>query len=78
MFEVEPAADVVRDVNVEVIGGVNGVTLTPAVVVVVPLPLLLEATPFTSRLVPPPSLVFFHEVVGTVPDAEVDALVVLT
>jgi len=62
-------------VNVEVMGGVNGVTLTPAVVVVVPLPLVLEGTPLTP---PAPVLVFLHEVVETVPDVEVDALVVLT
>lgn len=60
--------------KVEVIGGVNGATLTPAVIVI-PLPLLLEATPLTPRLGPAPSLVFLHEVV---PDVDVDALVVLT
>lgn len=58
--------------NVEVMGGVNGVTLTSAVVVVVPLPLVLEAIPLTP---PAPVLVFLHEVV---PDVEVDALAVLT
>jgi hypothetical protein len=53
-------------------GGVNGVTLTSAVVVVVPLPLLLGGTPLTP---PAPVLVFLHEVVDTVPDVGVDALV---
>ena len=60
--------------NVEVMGGVNGVTLTPAVVIVVPPPPLFEGTPLTSR----PVLVSLHEVVETVLDVEVDAFVVLT
>jgi len=65
-------------VNVEVIGGVNGVTFTPAIVAVVPLPLLLEA-PLTPRLLllPAPVLVSLHEVEETAPDVEVDALLVL-
>jgi len=62
-------------VNVDVIGGVNGVTFTPAVVVV-PLPLPLEA-PLTPRLLPAPVLVSLHEVEETAPDVEVDALLVL-
>jgi hypothetical protein len=55
----------------EVMGGANGVTLTPAVV---PLRLLFEDVPLTSR----PVLVSLHKVVEFVSDFEVDAFVVLT